>query len=123
MGGNSDAALKRAAKYADGWMPMAAPASVAKTARTPPVTTTEELRERLSALEAFAGDRYSELALILSFSGPRLSDFEKDAEQIRHRFGELEELGVDWTFVGPPWSPAPGPVEWIKAFGATFFPA
>jgi probable F420-dependent oxidoreductase len=123
MGGNSDAALKRAAKYADGWMPMAAPASVAKTARTPPVTTTEELRERLSALEAFAGDRYSELALIMSFSGQSLSNFEKDAERIRHRFGELEELGVDWTFVGPPWSPAPGPVEWIKAFGATFFAA
>ena len=121
MGGNSDAALKRAARYADGWMPMAAPASVAKTARTPPVTTTEELRERLDALERFAGDRYSELELILSYSGPSLSDFEKDAEQIRHRFGEMEELGVDWTFIGPPWSLAPGPVEWIKAFGATFF--
>jgi len=121
MGGNSDAALRRAATYAAGWMPMAAPASVAKTARTPPVTTTEELRERLDALERFAGDRYSELELILSYSGPSLSDFEKDAEQIRHRFGEMEELGVDWTFIGPPWSLAPGPVEWIKAFGATFF--
>jgi probable F420-dependent oxidoreductase len=121
MGGNSDAALKRAAKYADGWMPMAAPASVAKTARTPPVTTPEELRERLSTLKQFAGDRYSDLELILSFSGPRLSNFERDAEQIRHRFGELEELGVDWTFVGPPWSPAPGPVEWIEGFASTFF--
>ena len=29
MGGNSDAALRRAARYADGWMPMGAPASVA----------------------------------------------------------------------------------------------
>ena len=51
MGGNSDAALRRAAKYAAGWMPMTAPASVAKTARTPPVTTTEELRERLERPE------------------------------------------------------------------------
>jgi alkanesulfonate monooxygenase SsuD/methylene tetrahydromethanopterin reductase-like flavin-dependent oxidoreductase (luciferase family) len=121
MGGNSDAALKRAARYAAGWMPMTAPASVAKTARTPPVTTTEELRERLVALERFAGDRYEELELIVGGVGVNLSQFDEHAERIRHRIGELEELGVDWTFVGPPWSPAPGPTEWLRAFAETFF--
>jgi probable F420-dependent oxidoreductase len=120
MGGNSDAALRRAATYAAGWMPMTAPASVAKTARTPPVTTTEELRERLSTLERFAGDRYEELELIMGYSGPRLTRFDQDTEQVRHRIGELEELGVDWVFVGPPWSPAPGPTEWLEAFAAAF---
>ena len=123
MGGNSDAALRRAARYADGWMPMGAPASVAKTARTPPVTTTEQLRERLAALERLAGERYGELELILSYQGPSLADFETDAERIRHRLGEMEELGVDWTFVSSPWSPAPGPAEWIEAFGSLFLGA
>jgi alkanesulfonate monooxygenase SsuD/methylene tetrahydromethanopterin reductase-like flavin-dependent oxidoreductase (luciferase family) len=120
MGGNSDAALRRAATYAAGWMPMTAPASVAKTARTPPVTTTEELRERLAALERLAGDRYEELELIMGYSGPRLARIDQDAEQVRHRIGELEELGVDWVFVGPPWSPAPGPTEWLEAFAEAF---
>jgi probable F420-dependent oxidoreductase len=120
MGGNSDTALKRAARYADGWMPMGAPASVAKTARTPPVTTPEQLRERLGTLERFAGERDERLELILSYSGPSLALFERDAEQIRHRLGEMGEMGVDWTIIGPPWSPAPGPVEWLQAFGATF---
>ena len=120
MGGNSDAALKRAATYAAGWMPMTAPASVAKTARTPPVTTTEELRERLATLERFAGDRYEELELIMSFSGPRLTHFDQQAEQVRHRIGELEDLGVDWVFVGPPWSPDPGPTDWLEGFAAAF---
>ena len=120
MGGNSDAALRRAARYADGWMPMGAPASVAKTARTPPVTTTDQLRERLDVLERLAGDRYSELELVLSYQGPSLANFERDAEQIRHRLGEMEAMGVDWTFVSSPWSPSPGPAEWIQAFGATF---
>ncbi len=119
MGGNSDAALRRAAKFAAGWMPMTAPASVAKTARTPPVTTPEELRERLAKLELFAGERFEELELILGF-GVGLSDFERDAEQIRDRMGEMEAMGVDWTIVGPPWSPSPGPVEWLQAFGETF---
>jgi probable F420-dependent oxidoreductase len=123
MGGNSDAALKRAAKYAAGWMPMTAPASVARTARTPPVTTTEELRERLGTLERFAGERYKELELIMGFSGPRLANFDQEAEQVRHRIGELEELGVDWVFVGPPWSPAPGPTEWLEGFAAAFITA
>ena len=120
MGGNSDAALRRAATYAAGWMPMPAPASVAKTARTPPVTTTEELRERLATLERFAGERYAELELIMGYSGPRLTRFDEEAEQVRHRIGELEELGVDWVFVGPPWSHAPGPTEWLEAFAAVF---
>ena len=123
MGGNSDAALRRAATYAAGWMPMTAPASVAKTARTPPVTTTEELQERLGLLKELAGDRYEELELIMGFSGPGLADFDRDAEKVRHRIGELGELGVDWVFVGPPWSPAPGPQEWVEAFGSSFLKA
>ncbi len=120
MGGNSDAALKRAARFAEGWMPMAASASVAKTARTPPVTTTEELRERLATLERFAGDRYDQLELILSYVGPTLAHFERDTERIRQRLGEMEELGVDWTFVSPPWSRPPGPIEWLQVFAETF---
>ena len=120
MGGNSDAALKRAAAYADGWMPMAAPASVARTARTPPVTNADELRERLTTLERFAGDRYEQLELIVSFWGPSLAHFEREAEHVRDSIGSMEALGVDWTFVSPPWSPAPGPADWAEAFGATF---
>lgn len=120
MGGNSDAALRRAAKYAAGWMPMTAPASVAKTARTPPVTTLEELKARLEVLKGFAGDRYDELELIMGYSGPGLAHFDRDAEKVRDRLGELEGLGVDWVFVGPPWSPAPGPKEWVEAFGESF---
>lgn len=119
MGGNSDAALKRAAKYADGWMPMTASASVAKTARTLPVTTLDELRERLGVLERFAGDRFEQLELVHGYRGPSLSHLERDAERIRHALGEMEEFGIDWTFVSPPWSPAPGPAEWVEAFGAT----
>jgi probable F420-dependent oxidoreductase len=120
MGGNSDAALKRAARYAAGWMPMTAPASVAKTARTPPVTSPEELNERLAKLKEFAGERFDEMQLILGFGGHSLANFERDAEQIRHRLGELEEMGVDWTIIGAPWSTAPGPLEWLQAFGQTF---
>lgn len=120
MGGNSDAALRRAAKYAAGWMPMTAPASVAKTARTPPVTNTEELRERLDVLKRFAGDRYDDLDLILGYSGPGLARFEQEAERVHQRLGELDELGADWIFVGPPWSPAPGPTEWLEAFAKAF---
>jgi probable F420-dependent oxidoreductase len=120
MGGNSDAALRRAATYAAGWMPMTAPAGVAKTARTPPVTTTEQLRERLSVLERFAGERSGELELIVGYSGPSLARFEQDAQRIKERLGEMDDLGVDWTIVSPPWSPAPGPVEWLEAFAATF---
>jgi probable F420-dependent oxidoreductase len=120
MGGNSDAALRRAARHADGWMPMTASASVAKTTRTPPVTTPEELAERRSTLERFAGDRYEELQLIMSYSGPSLTDFERDIEHIHNRFGEMDAMGVDWIIIGARWSRAPAPAEWVTAFGETF---
>jgi probable F420-dependent oxidoreductase len=120
MGGNSDAALRRAAKHAAGWMPMTASADIAKTARTPPVTNPEQLRERLGMLERLAGDRFEELELILSFAQPDIAHFERDIERHRHRLGELEELGADWTIVGPPWSTSPGPIEWLQGFAATF---
>jgi hypothetical protein len=71
-------------------------------------------------LKEFAGDRFEDLELIMGFSGPRLTDFDRDAERVRHRIGELEQLGVNWVFVGPAWSPAPGPQEWVEAFGASF---
>ncbi len=99
---------------------MTAPAGVAKTARTPPVTNTEELRERLNVLERLAGDRFEELELILSLSSPGIAEFERDLERHRHRLGEIEELGADWTIVGPPWSPSPGPIEWLQRFAAAF---
>ena len=60
-------------------------------------------------LERLAGDRFEELELILSFSVAGIADFDRDVERHRHRLGELEELGADWTIVGPPWSPSPGP--------------
>jgi probable F420-dependent oxidoreductase len=120
MGGNSDAALRRAARYAAGWMPMRAPASVAKTARTPPVETPEALRERLAVLERFAADRSDRLELIFSYSDPGMARFEDDVERHREGMAELAELGADWLIVSPPWSPAPGPVEWLEAFASTF---
>jgi hypothetical protein len=88
---------------------MTAPASVAKTTRTPPVTAPEELAERRSTLERFAGKRYEELELIMSYTGPSLAEFERDSEQIRDRLGEMDAMGVDWTIVGPRRSPAPAP--------------
>ena len=68
---------------------------------------------------ALRGERYSSCELILSYSGPNLSDFERDAERIRQRLGEMEELGVDLDVRQPP-GPLPGPVEWLQAFAATF---
>ena len=108
------------ASFAAGWMPMTAPASVAKTARTPAGDHPEELNERLSTLKDYAGDRFDDMQLILGFSGASLANFERDAEQVRERMGELDAMGVDWTIIGAPWRRAPGTVEWVQAFGETF---
>ena len=72
-------------------------------------------------LERFAGDRFGQLDVVLAYSGPDTSVFTVNTEEIRDDVGNLEELGVGWAFVSPPWSTAPGPAERLQGFAETFF--
>ena len=120
MGGNSNAALRRAAKYASGWMPMTGSAMVAATARTTTVDSVEAIAERLGVLKEYAGDRYDSLDLVISYNGEGLEEFDKDVERHRDGIGQLGELGAKWIIASPPWSPDPGPTEWLQRFAETF---
>ena len=108
MGGNSNAALRRAAKYASGWMPMMGSAEVAQTARTQAVVTPEDLAERLDQLKEYAGEeKYASMELVISYNGNNLTDLSTGIE-------------ASWIVVSRDWAPAPATTEWIEEFGKLF---
>jgi probable F420-dependent oxidoreductase len=119
IGGNSKKALERVAAHGDGWMPMMA-SQFAKTARTPPIETHDDLHERLGALEELMGNRFGELDLIMSYHGEGFDEFWKEPERHREGIAELEAMGATWIYVSPPWSHSPAPAEWVAQFGAEF---
>ena len=120
MGGNSNAALRRTARFASGWMPMMGSAEVAQTARTQAIVTPEDLAERLSVLREYAGERYDSMDLIISYHGKGLTNFRDDVERHRDGLGQLAEMGAKWVMVTCDWAPAPAAVDWIAEFGETF---
>jgi probable F420-dependent oxidoreductase len=120
MGGNSNAALRRAGTYATGWMPMMGPAQLAQTARTKVVDSPEALAERLEVLKGHAGERFSDMDLVVSYTGEGLTDFADDIDRHRQGLADLESLGATTVVVSPRWRPAPATTEWVAAFGEAF---
>ncbi|MEO7429281.1 MAG: LLM class F420-dependent oxidoreductase [Acidimicrobiales bacterium] len=106
IGGNSAAARQRVADRGDGWAPFAAPAGLAKTARTVALSTVDELavliddlRTRLVA--AGRDPAHIDISFGCSVGGdPSSDDFDADA----HLAGldELAAIGVTWVQVGLP---------------------
>jgi len=98
IGGNSRAARRRAARFAQGWMPFATPAN--PTVRTPAILTADDLAPLIGELEAFARDEgRGPLDVHFGVVGggtPGGSDF--DAGHHREQAEALSGIGV--TSVG-----------------------
>lgn len=106
IGGNSGAARQRVAERGDGWCPFAAPAALARTARTVALDTPEllavgieDLRARTAAVGRDPG------ALDITFVAPPggrpgADDFDPDGHLAA--LDELAALGVTWAQVSLP---------------------
>lgn len=101
IGGNSARARRRVAATADGWIPFAAPAPLARTTRTRPLETIDDLVPLLDHLWRCVDEAGRDRAAVdvaveaLGCPPPGTSGF----ESARHldTLGRLAELGVTWT--------------------------
>jgi hypothetical protein len=94
VGGNSTAAIRRAAERGQGWVPFPNPPGM-RVVRTPPLSDVDELRRRIDVLREHAAAIGRTEPLDICFS-----PFASGAGAILDELHTLEELGVTWTVLG-----------------------
>jgi hypothetical protein len=104
IGGNSRAAIRRAATHGQGWMPFPVGPAEAKIVRTAPIAGISELAARLELLrsEAKGRGRREPLDVCLTpFTHPHHPRGQErlDPPQLRDEIAELEPLGVTWLSI------------------------
>ncbi len=121
IGGNSQRARRRVARYAQGWTPFHAPAAMARTTKTPVLETHEQLRGFLAELWQMCkeeGRDPSQLDVHFhndSGGSPADAKFEVAAHLAGIR--ELSEMGVTWIGVGMPGDSIGHAIETLARYG------
>lgn len=121
FGGNATASLRRIAREGQGWAPLLMPnAEFAKTTRTRPLVTLDDLRARLGDLHELVraeGRDPAELDVATFVPSARAESGSVSAEQQRAEIGELTEAGVTWALVRADSTSAAASRESLERYG------
>ena len=120
IGGNSRRSLRRVAERADGWMPLVAGPEVARTTRTPAVSTVDDVAAKVAELHELAGERAKALDVAVPYSDPTLAEPLADVERHRDALGRLAEAGATWVLVTGPTSSRVATLAFLDAFATTY---
>lgn len=121
VGGNSRAAIRRAAESADGWVPFPTPPGVARTARTAAIESTADLAARIAYAREHAAAVGRDRDLDICFVSRRLNMIGgngHDPSGVVDEADELSALGVTWLHVTLPADSRYALLGAIEAFGA-----
>jgi probable F420-dependent oxidoreductase len=118
IGGNGKVARQRAAGHGDGWTPLIIGPEMAKTTRTAPLRTpddlaraVEDLHERASAEGRDSGQ------LDVQVESRESSSITASPDYILERVEELTGAGATWMVVDPPGDDLERTVELIACYG------
>ncbi len=121
IGGNTGKARQRAATRGDGWAPFAAPAGLARTARTVAMDSLDTLAAGIDDLKRRcdeAGRDWSAIDICFSnLSGGRVGYDDFDASAYLGGLRDLAGLGVTWVQVALPGDSLGHAIEAIAHFG------
>jgi probable F420-dependent oxidoreductase len=92
IGGNSTAAIRRAAERGQGWVPFPNPAGVSSAVRTPPLANLDDLARRLEKLREHAAAIRRTEPIDVCFS-----PFAEGSQATLDELEVLEGLGVTWA--------------------------
>jgi probable F420-dependent oxidoreductase len=121
IGGNSRQSRRRVARFGNGWNPFPAPRGLARTTKTPPLESVDDLRPMLDELWQYVDEAGRDRAVIdVSFGtnaggDPGRESFDGDAQL--EAAAELAELGVTWSGIGVPGDSLPHALEALQRFG------
>jgi probable F420-dependent oxidoreductase len=122
VGGNSARSRRRVAARAQGWMPMSGGAQLSATARTPQLSTIDELRSAIAAVraDADAAGRAEPIDILHSYHGEGIASPATEPDRHREAMAELEAAGVTWIVVSSRTGNEAATLEFIDAFGSTY---
>jgi probable F420-dependent oxidoreductase len=119
IGGGSDKALERAARWGDGWSPFFAAPSLSKLNRDTGIQSVAQLREKIQRLRGLRAAQGKSGPLDIAI-GPRagfktLSN--EEAERFLEAVSELSQIGVTWASVELPHPSRMAYIENVQWFG------
>jgi probable F420-dependent oxidoreductase len=115
VGGNSERAIRRAARLGDGWVPFPNTRELAGSQRTAVIASAADLRARLARLRehAAAAGRATPLDVCFApLARGAASPHGSDAAGLREQVEDLSALGVTWLALS---LPAPSRAAWCEA--------
>jgi probable F420-dependent oxidoreductase len=115
VGGNSKAAMRRAAHY-DGWAPFET-AGVASATRTAAIDTIDDLRTAIPVVRSMAAEHRGNLPFDVCWSGRFISDPDSSVDERCNRVVDLEAAGVTWTTVSIAGATRAEVLDGVDAFG------
>jgi probable F420-dependent oxidoreductase len=109
VGGNSLAAMRRAARLGDGWSPFPTPAGLSSAAKTAEIGDLTSLGIRIERFRELCAelDRPTDLDVCMGpFSAGEHLAGRAPASALVEELAAMEDLGVTWTTIGFPGGPA-----------------
>ncbi len=122
IGGNSQAARRRAATRAQGWMPMIGSAELSKTTQTPMLGTFADVASAIREVTEVAevAGRPEPLDFLCSYQDASIRQPTVDADRHREAFATMEDAGLTWVLVSNPRGEPASTYEFLEAFGTTY---
>lgn len=120
IGGNSAMTRRRVALHGDGWNPFPAPASLARTARTPALESLDQLRPLVVELRRLVSDagrdpNTIDVSFTTGLAGPGDPAFSAPAHL--DALGEMQEMGVTWNSTSVPGDSLERALECLERYG------
>ena len=120
VGGNSEAAMRRVARIAQGWIPFPAGKTMAKAVRTTALSSVDDLQARIGTLRGYraeAGRADDPLDVCCTpFSNPYQQQ-RHDLKALEQEVYELAAAGVTWMCIYLPVTDLDGYLHEIERFG------
>jgi alkanesulfonate monooxygenase SsuD/methylene tetrahydromethanopterin reductase-like flavin-dependent oxidoreductase (luciferase family) len=126
IGGNSARARARAARN-QGWSPLMVSPEVARTSRTPGISTVAELADKIKGVRDAAEAVYGPGSLTIQVHSPQAGLMQRPGqisdEEHRDHLGQLAKAGVDSFVLRPPGDSVDHAVEALQRYAETFLDA
>ncbi|HIF94887.1 MAG: LLM class F420-dependent oxidoreductase [Myxococcales bacterium] len=127
IGGNSRRSRQRVAEGADGWNPFPAPASMARTVKTPALETTDDLARMLDDLwrhvETAGRDPRSIDVSFVNIAGGAPGKPRFDVQAHLAGLDDLAALGVTWNSTSVPGDSLEHAIETLEYYGTEIISA